>query len=185
MSSYCRTYYQRSTPTLEYMRLTGPYYQDSLVGYTLIPFTYRNGVLDIALIDNVSGYTGAPLQDNDIGLYTLPLYKSLGGAGLVTSLGTNFLNYIKAWRSIVAGSPVTQVSLVTNPVMIKVQRSSKSTLYSGTVYRVGTSPPSGDTYVDGDATNLYSTSWVFKKPLTIQTIENGVAQYITLTTTLY
>ena len=69
--------------------------------------------------------------------------------------------------------------------MTKIQRSPKSVLYSGSVVRINDSPPSGDLYIEGDDKVNYRTTWIFKKPLTITTVEDGVTKYITFTSTLY
>lgn len=185
MTSFIRSFPNERIKSLDYVRATGPYYSDTIVGYTLIPFTYENGTLDIASYDNFNAYTGVPLQDSDINIYNLFVYKMLGGEGLVTKLGPNFVRYIKAWRSTGTIAPVMSVSLYSSGVMTKIQRSPRSHLYSGSVYRADSAPPSGDLYTEGSDVNNYRTSWVFKKPLTIQTIEDGVAKYITFNTMLY
>jgi hypothetical protein len=174
-----------ASKSMDYVRVTGPYYIDAQYGPLLIPVQYKNGVLDITNIDNFASYSGAPLMNGDIGLYNLPLYKSMGGSGLVTSLGKQFINYIRRWRSTVTTSPVTNVELYTNGIMTKIQSSQKSNLYSGGVFRVDTKPPSSDFYVIGDESVMYRTTWIFKKPLTIKTIEDGFPKYITFNTTLY
>jgi hypothetical protein len=186
MTSYIRNVHNTAaTNTVDYVRVSGPYYSDSLIGSTLIPFIYDNGVLDIANIDNFNSYTGIPLMDSDLGIYTLSLYKLLGGGGLVRTLGANFIRYIRNWRSTSTTAPVTKVELYTNAIMTKIQRSPKSVLYSGSVVRINASPPSGDLYIEGDDNVNYRTTWIFKKPLTITTVEDGVTKYITFTSTLY
>jgi hypothetical protein len=186
MTSYVRRLQDCTSiiPT-DYVRVNGPYYIDSLIGNTLIPFTYDNGVLDIADIDNFNAFNGMPLMNADIGLYNLPLYKLLGGTGLVQSLGPNFVRYICNWRSTSTIQPVTQVRLYSGGIMTKVQRSPKTELNSGAVVRVNTLPPSSDLYTEGHDANTYRTSWIFKKPLTITTVEDGVTKYITFSSTLY
>jgi hypothetical protein len=170
---------------MEYMRVSGPYYIDSSLGAMLIPFTYDNGVLDIADIDAATSYSGFPLMDNDVGLYSLPLYKLLGGTGLVHTLGPNFIRYIRNWRSTSTTQPVTKVAIYTNGIMTKVQRSPKTIINSGSVVSISPVPPSSDAYVIGDDSVQYRTTWIFKKPLTITTVEDGVIKYITFTSTLY
>lgn len=174
-----------STSSPDYVRVSGPYYVDTTYGSLLIPFQYNNGVLDIANIENFSSYSGTPLMDSDVNMYNLPLYKSMGGTGLVTTLGKQFINYIRRWRSTLTTSPVTNVQLYTNGVMTKIQATGKSNLCSGSVFRVDTKPPSSDVYVVGDESVKYRTTWIFKKPLTIKTIEDGVEKYITFNSTYY
>jgi hypothetical protein len=185
MTSFIRSFPNERIKSLEYVRATGPYYSDTGVGYTLIPFVYENGILDIASYDNFNAYTGVPLQDSDINIYNLFVYKMLGGEGLVTQLGPNFVRYIKAWRSTTTVAPVTSVSLYSSGVMTKIQRAPRSQLYSGAVFRTDNNPPSSDLYTEGSDANNYRTTWVFRKPLTIQTVEDGVTKYITFNTMLY
>jgi hypothetical protein len=170
---------------VEYSRVSGPYYIDKCFGGTLIPFTYANGTLDIANIDNFNEYSGNPLLDADIGQYNLPLYKWLGGAGLVQTLGPNCVRYIRNWRSAFTSAPVTHVELYSSGIMTKVQRSSKTVLHSGTAVRVATSPPSGDLYVDGCSDVDYRCTWIFKRPITIKTVEDGTNKYITFSSRIY
>ena len=184
MTSFVRVQNANGTG-LDYVRVSGPYYIDTGIGALLIPFIYNNGVLDISNIDNFAAYSGFPLMDSDLGIYTLPLYKMLGGCGLIQSLGDNFVRYIRNWRSTTTSIPVTKVELYTNGIMTKVQRSPKSVLYSGSVVRVNTTPPSGDFYIEGDDDVSYRTTWIFKKPLTITTVEDGVTKYITFSSTMY
>lgn len=186
MTSYVRRIQDSNTklPT-EYVRVSGPYYVDTIIGNTLIPFTYDNGVLDIANIDNFNAFVGMPLMNVDIGQYNLPLYKLLGGSGLVRALGPNFVRYIKAWRSTMTAQPVTRVELFSGGIMTKVQRSPKTILNSGAAVRIETTPPSSDLYIEGADVDDYRATWIFKKPLTITTVEDDVTKYITFSSTLY
>jgi hypothetical protein len=175
----------QNKPHEDYVRITGPYFIDPVYGASLIPFIYLNGVVDIANIDNFNEYNGYPLMNSDIGLYNTSFYKLVGGCGLVQSLGANFIRYICAWRSKYTKQPVIQVKLYTNGIMTKVQRSPKTDINSGSTVRINTSPPSNHMYLEGDESVKYRTSWIFKTPLTITTLEDGDIKYITFTSTLY
>jgi hypothetical protein len=185
MTSFIRSFPNERIKSLEYVRATGPYYSDTGIGYTLFPLSYENGVLDIASFDDFNSYSGGPLQDSDINIYNLYVYKILGGEGLVTRLGPNFIRYIKAWRSTITVAPVTSVNMYSPGVVTKIQRAPRNHLYSGAVFRTDTNPPASDLYTEGSDADNYRTTWVFKKPLTIQTVEDGVTKYITFNTMLY
>jgi hypothetical protein len=183
MTSCLRTL--QNKPSEDYVRITGPYYIDSVLGASIIPFLYENGTLDIAHIDNFNAYSGYPLMNADIGLYNTPFYKLVGGCGLVQKLGNNFLRYICDWRTKSTKEPVHDVKLHSNCIMTKIQRSPKTTLFSGSTVRINTSPPSSDLYLEGDDSVNYRTVWIFKTPLTIRTVEDGITKYITFASTFY
>lgn len=158
---------------LDYVRISGPYYHNSDNGFALFPFVVADGELDIAPL-NFSEYASAPLMDTDINIHNLPLYRFLGETATVAALGPKFIRYINLWRKQPVDSPVTVHAPGT---MTKVQASDKRALYTGAVYRITPDIPLIDI--------PNGTSWVFKSPLTITTVENGVTQYITFNTTLY
>lgn len=187
MSSLTKIYASTKQTPVEFVRVNGPYYNDSLIGYTLFPFTYENGVLDLALIDNMAVFLNSPsppLSTADSGQTNSSyLYKLLGGNGLVQSLGPNFLKYINGWQA--TNPQNSSVLIYSQGVVTKVQASPKNFLLSGKVFRSSATPPSGDGYIAGNDTNLYRTTWVFKQPLTIAVTSDGVTTYVTFSTTLY
>lgn len=173
----------KDTP-LKFNGFSGPFYNDSALDWMPFPFTYKNGLLDIALIDNFEAdmitSTG---KDPQIGSNEdTRLLKLMGGSGLVNSLGPNFIRYIKAWRT---GMDVgSSVGIHVPAVMTKIQSSGKNELYTSEAYQVSTVAPSGDDFVSGDASNNFRTTWIFKSPLTITIVESGVTKYITLSSFL-
>jgi len=181
MSVY-RAHPNTNKTPVEYVRLSGPYYQDVVLGSLPIPFQCLNGVLDIAHIDNFDAYSGQPLMNIDVGATNMSLCKLIGGTRVATTLGSNFLRYIRAWRPDAVGNPI---KMVVAPIMTRVQISSKTMLNTGAVFKTTSTPPSGDNYVFGDEADSYRTLWILKTPLTISTIESGVLVYITFNTTLY
>ena len=185
MTSYIRGHTFSNDKQLQYVRVTGPYYTDPQVGSTLLPLQYGNGMLEIADVDGARSYSGPPLMDAEISLYNLYLYKIMGGDSLVTELGPNFINYVKRWRSTVTVAPVTSVSLVIPGIVTKIQRARKDALYTGSVFAVSTAPQLSDNYIDGSDENFYRTTWIFKRPLTVKTVEDGIIKYIVFNTTLY
>ena len=184
MTSYTRTRIGTSK-SFPYTRISGPYYIDPEKGSELLPLSYKNGVLDIADVDGARAFSNTLLMDVDVGLYNTFLYRFMGGEGLVTKLGPNFVSYIKRWRSSLTAAPVTSVALHIPGSVTKVQRSRKDALFTGAVYSVSTRPQTSDFYIDGSEENSYRVSWVFKRPLTIRTVEDGVTKYIVFNTTLY
>jgi hypothetical protein len=185
MSSILRRTANTKSALTKFTLVDGPCYTDSGLGISvLFPFTYSNGVLDININPAANSFeanminviTGnAPDEDNEL------LVKQMGGLGLVRALGPNFVAYIRAWRNatIDAGSPV---SVYIPGVVTKVQQAPASAMEDGGVYEVSTVAPVSDEYITGNPANNYLTSWVFKKPLTITTVEGGVLTYITLRT---
>lgn len=104
---------------------------------------------------------------------------------MVTSLGDNFKEYIRAWRTatIDAGSPI---ELYKPAQVIRVQEGDNDSIdaNSGSSYQVTTKAPASDEYISGTSANVYRTTYIFKTPLTFTTVESGVTQYITFRTML-
>ena len=176
----------KDTP-VKMVGISGPYYYDTIYGGLLLfPFTYNNGVLDIAYVNNfeanmVNSTNNPPLATG--GDQTLGC-KLMGGNELVTSLGPNFIAYIRAWKI----DPTAIVSIYINPVMTKIQSAPKSALTGGNSdgYEEVAFPPSSDEYIWGSGDNAYQTSWIFKSPITIKLIKtNNTVSYITLSSFLY
>jgi hypothetical protein len=151
----------------------------------LFPFSYLNGVLDISysgnnfktvMVDNL-GQSPDAETDTCISIISAP--------SLVSSLGNNFKDYIRAWRNatIDAGSPI---NIYIRPQVVRVQEASITNISanSGESYKVSTKAPASDTYPNGDANNKYQTKYIFKTPLTFTIVEGGVVQYITFRTML-
>jgi len=179
MSSVLRS---TATPPIlptKFHRIESPIYDDSsLTRFMLFPFTYSNGVLDIQYIDSFEAdmvtSTGNPPESEPSVSVQL-----MGGTSLVQSLGPNFLAYINAWRTgIDSGS---QIKIYINGVVQKV-KATYNNFVGDSVYQVTTTPPSSDDYSVGTTNDSFRTTWVFKKPLTITTVESGVTQYITFVT---
>ena len=185
MSSVLRSIGVTKDTPLKFNGFSGPFYYDSELGYMPFPFTYANGVLDIALIDNFEANmiddTGNIPQIGDN--VDTRLLRLMGGSGLVKSLGPNFIRYIKAWRSstIDAGS---SVGIQVPAVMTKIQSTSVDELSTDECFGISSVPPSSDNYVTGNETNNFRTTWIFKTPLTITTVESGETKYITLSSFL-
>jgi len=143
----------------------------------LFPFTYSNGTLDIAFIDEFEAQmvtdTENEPEDDFSGRVQLA-----GGLGLVQRLGPNFEAYIRAWRTTDAGTPI---NIYVHGTVQKVNEAPQEYLGNDS-YQVSTAPPTSDNYTVGAPVNNYRSTWVFKSPLTFTTVESGVTQYITFAT---
>ena len=173
------------------------YWDATLQHEALVPFVYKNGVLDInnqdgvpALISDVggglgySGYTG----------YTTRMVKMMGGAGLVSSLGSNFQTWVRKVigneYSLGPSGYTGVLNIQVAAIMTKVQqnfpgptRYSGAALHSQYAIHVSDEPPQSDEYiVAGDKYNNFFSAWVFRSPLTIEFFISGVPKYVTLQT---
>lgn len=174
------------------------YWDNALSHQALIPFSYKNGVLDINLQDGVNMLlttTGGGINGgyNGYSGYTTRMVKMMGGAGVVTSLGPNFDIWI---RKVIAAeyslgpSYTGPISIQVAPVMTKVQQNfpgpgqyGGAALYSQNAIQISSEPPQSDEYiVAGDKTNNFFSVWVFRSPLTIMFLNNDVPEYVTLQT---
>jgi hypothetical protein len=161
-----------------------PVYSDG-IDNVLFPFSYSNNVLDITFEGNtfkasmVDSINQEPNAESDTAV------RIISGPSLVTSLGNNFKDYVRAWRSgtIDVGSPIR---VIVAPQVVRVQEASIShvTANSGQAWTISTTPPSCDNFIVGNEANKYNTSYIFKTPLTFSIVEGGVTQYITFRTML-
>lgn len=189
MSSILRKNFSKYTSVTDLVEIQSASYYDSVADETfLFPFTYSNGVLDIALIDNfeadmIDSSGNSPGESE-------PSYKVrlLGGTGVVTSVGTNFQNYIYSWRSRYYNASGFVVDLDVNtssPIRVfrpaTVTRVQMVGVTQTDAYEVSSTPPSGSNYTIGSPANNYRSVWVFESPLTvIYKDSSNVDQYITL-----
>lgn len=176
-----RTIAQTKDLLTRFIKPESPCYDDPTLGNgRLFPFSYLNGVLDISYEGNdfktamVDSLNVAPNAETDVAI------QVFSGPKLVTALGENFKQYIRAWRdgTIDAGSPI---EIYVAPQVLRVQQADASNINanSGDAYIVSTSPPTGDGYVSGSTSDKFGTTYVFKTPLTFTILESGVTQYIT------
>ena len=108
----------------------------------LFPFSYLNGVLDITYSGNNFKERMVDVTGEDPRAETDVAIRMMGGTFLVTLLGENFKNYIRAWRSstIDAGSPITIYSF---PQIVRVQQASIANVDAnqGNSYLISNQPP--------------------------------------------
>lgn len=151
----------------------------------LFPFSYSNSVLDITYEGNSFKSIMVDTTNQEPNSESATAVRIISGPSLVTSLGNNFKDYIRSWRSgtIDPGSPIR---VVIAPQVVRVQEASISHITSDNneSWIISTSPPSCDNYIVGNEENKYRTSYIFKTPLTFSIVEGGVTQYITFRTML-
>lgn len=151
----------------------------------LFPFTCVNQTLDITYSGNnfkeqmVDVLNEAPNAETDTTI------SIMGAPRLVTALGENFKEYIRAWRSgsIDSGSPI-EVHVPAQVLRVQEASLGNVTANSGEAYLISNYAPTGDNYVTGSVQNNYQTTYVFKTPLTFTVVEGGVTRYITFRTAL-
>jgi len=135
-------------------------------GHTvLIPFTYKNGVLDVST--TVGGFTPSDGQGDDQG-YSWRMVRVLGGTGLVNTLGPNFITWFSEYWN---GGGLINFTIVTAPIMTKVQMSVplNDSILNSQYAVIGDleEAPSSDEFITGSEATNYDTVYVFKTPLVI------------------
>ena len=151
MTSVLRTYAQpKPQGCTDYICIAGPYYQDGLHQYKLIPFFVQRGILEIMPIT----YSGPPLLNIEIGAHNLPLHKYTGKYVTVNKLGPEFCKYIRRWQDL---SDSIVVSMEGAAEMYEVQEYDKTTMSTGGMYKITNTKPSF----------VGERRWVFKTPLVV------------------
>ena len=181
MSSVSRSY-PTATATTTWVPIRSPTYQNNVTDHrVLVPFTYSNGVLDVATVPGFNPSDGENFSDG----YSWRMVKALGGTGVVNTLGTSFLSWFSA---VVDGwDEGTTPEIFTAPVMMKVRQSvpsgGNSLLNSEYVIRYGRDEaPSSDEFATGTDTTHWDTAWIFKTPLVIKYRVEGTPQYASIYT---
>ena len=144
---------------------SGPTYRSGSYDY-LMPFTYRNGKLDLpASTGYPSGTAGVTLGNAGVNV------RILGGANQVTSIGTNLQSFVKNnnWGGYTVSGTIT----VASPAIVtRVQQLSQKYLPSSwdqTCYKVTPSAWDGANFIGNNPVYL------FNKPLVLQCAgTNGV-----------
>ena len=189
MTSAFRTYSTIQKLPTEPVLLITAYYslqivQEGPTTYQIFPFTYNNGTLDIALVNNFKAdYIDTPgKKPEDTSCTPVHRYRLLGGNGIVTKLGTNFINYIRAAWILPEDS---SVSVFQRCIMTKVQEMEEQddgTMFTEQGFYESPTPPISDGYITNQEN--FGTSWIFKTPLTISIVSGGIKSYITFATTI-
>jgi len=169
---------------------TQAYYDNFVDSRVPIPFIYNSGVLDINIQDNVINDLVDDLNDGDEENYTQ--VKTLGGSGLVTSLGPTMIRWLNDWVVDYHNATPNTFTVYTPGVMTKVQIPVNSNDIAGTIlgndvansaYGISSQPPTGDDYISGSQGNNYHTVWIFKTPVTIRYYDGSTPYYLTYNST--
>lgn len=146
-----------------------------------VPFTMKNGVLDIAIQDNVRTklLTAATFIFPDS--YVDVQASIMGGLSLVTSLGPNMLiflkNFINAQEDIATNDLTEDITIHTAATMTKL---SFNDINSWTLtYQFTNEEPIVSGY-DLVSRRPNSVAWMFKSPLVIKYKYDGDVKYLTL-----
>ena len=188
MSSSLRSYGQTKEALTRFVKADTAVYIPNDGPTAFFPFSYNNGVLDITYEGNdfkevMVDISGQPPADDEV--ETNFAVRIMGGPYLATSLGDNFKQYIRSWRTatIDAGSPI-EVDVPSQ--ILKIQSAARGLVASteNVSYRITTQRPASDNYITGNAIDKFNTTYIFKTPLTITIKESGVTKYIIFRTIL-
>jgi len=184
MASVGRAFDVRKEGLTKFIKPESPCYYDG-TNNLLFPFSCVNNVLDITYSGNNFKTLMVDSTNQDPNSETDTSIRIASGISVVTSLGNNFKDYIRSWRSgtIDAGSPI---HMVIAPQVVRVHEASVDhvSANNGDSWLISQTPPSCENYMVGNDLNKYNTTYIFKTPLTFTTVENGVTQYITFRTML-
>lgn len=184
MGSVSRAFDMRKEGLTKFIKPESPSYDDGS-NTVLFPFTCINNVLDITYAGNTFKAGMVDTTGEDPRAETDTSVRIVSGISLVMSLGNNFKDYIRAWRSgtIDAGSPI---EIFIAPQVVRVQEASIEhvSANSGSSWTITQTPPTCENYMVGNDLNKFNTTYIFKTPLTFTIVESGVTQYITFRTML-
>lgn len=163
------------------------YYDTEFGDYLPIPFTVRNGVLDIAVQDNVMNDLLTPESFvDDFGSQPVLQASIMGGLSPVSSLGPNMVTFLKNFIA-EEKDDATDYNLVTNleiynaPTMTKLRFNyidDENTWQFDDEAPVKITPDP----VTGNSSNNYRVVHIFKSPLVISYKYDGNnTKYLTFT----
>lgn len=180
---------KKTTPTNVTTPNTLSYYDNEMNDSIPIPFTVRDGVLDIAIQDNVTvdlltpgTFTG---DFNDQPNFQASL---IGGNHLVNSLGPNMVTFLKnfiAWEynNAMDYNLVTDIEIYNAPTMTKLRF---NYIHDENTYEFSNTAPAKATpdplAYDASSSNSYRVVAIFKSPLVISFKYDGSdTRYLTFT----
>lgn len=182
MSSVLRGYGPSPSAQTKFVPIQSLTYQNNVTDHrVLVPFTYANGVLDVA---SIPGFDPADGEGNNDG-FSWRMVKAMGGEGLVHTLGANFLTWFYNFYGYDNG---TTPEIYVAPVMTKVQQSVPSggsilnSQYATSAHTTIYEPPTSNEFVTGTNETAgvpYDTAYIFKTPLVLK-IQNGGTEYVSL-----
>jgi hypothetical protein len=191
MSSFRTFALKKTLPTNVTTPQTICYYDTSLNDDLPIPFTVRDGVLDIAIQDNVQVDLLTPATFDDEGNMdetTQPDYQAslIGGNYLVDSLGPNMLTFLKnfiAWENTSATdyNLVTDIEIYNTCTMTKLRFNYITDEYTYKFSDVAPGKITPDPLAyDASSSNSYRVVAIFKTPLVISyKFDGSNTKYVT------
>jgi hypothetical protein len=190
MSSSLRSKAIRSDTTKFHHIKTVGYYNEVVESVFPVPFSLKNGIVDINLEDDVES---ALIEAETRGTrYIEGLCRDIGGVRVATTLGPNFIRWLNNWvANDYNDSVIDTFSVYVPSTMTKVQITDEDDDDDDVLkndidddpYGISLVAPNGDNYINGNSSNNYRTCWIFKTPLTIKFTVDGVARYLTYNTT--
>ena len=150
----------------------GPYYTRTTDPQKrLFPFSFKNGTLEIELINDFNLLSGVPPQGFSI---EGGLVRRMGGLNLVQSIGKNFKTYVEncEWVTLIDSDPVSyyasNVKVYKPGFVTRVQQLSLRNLPSqinpANSYVSSSNAPTSDFETN---TTLYGSTYAFEKPLVL------------------
>ena len=188
MSSFRSFAEPKTLPTNVTTPNTISYYDNgSFDDYLPIPFTVTDGVLDIAVQDNVTTDLLNPDEfTGDFG--NQPNYQAsiMGGLTPVSSLGPNMLTFLKnfiawEWDTATNYELVTNIEIYNAPTMTKIRF---NTIPDENTYHFSDIAPAKTTPnpVSGSPADNYRVVSIFKTPLVVSyKYDGGATRYLTFT----
>ncbi len=189
MSSFRTFGAKKTTPTNVTSPNTISYYDNEMNDYLPIPFTVRDGVLDIAIQDNVTVdllTSGSFTSDFN----NQPDFQAslIGGNHVVDSLGPNMLTFLKnfiadEYDNATDYNLVTDIDIYNAPTMTKLRFNyipDENTYEFSNVAPVKTTPD--PLAYDASPANSYRVVAIFKSPLVVSFKYDGSnTRYVTFT----
>jgi hypothetical protein len=172
-----------------YTQYTGPSYTAVDTKIYPIPFLVNNGILDINIdnqyVDDLINVDSTHYLATSV--VTAYRVKMMGGLKQVSSLSANTVQFLShIIETYGPGEPAvpSNIRVYTPCVMTKIQISKSLSTWPSVTGNAGTgfsnTPPSSDSFVTGTFQNNYLTAWVFKTPLVVEFMQDGIKGYFTL-----
>jgi hypothetical protein len=184
---------KKTTPTNVTTPQTITYYDTVLEDYLPIPFTVRDGVLDIAVQDNVTYDILSPAtfdSDDNMEEGNQPNFQAslIGGNHPVDSLGPNMVTFLKnfiAWENTIATdyNLVTDIEIYNACTMTKLRFNYIPDEYTYKFSDVAPGKVTPDPLAyDASSSNSYRVVAIFKSPFVISyKFDGSDTKYLTFT----
>jgi len=201
-----REYSQLYKKGIQFLGITTPSYLDTTIigpagSYNIagtfipIPFSYKNGVLDINIQNNVSFNLINTLGVGPLN-YQFTTVKEMGGFGQVISLGPNMTTWLTNWLSTTYPNPQFSVNQPATVIKLQMPLDSANLIDGSqfgtykanaligyqTTFAITPSAPTTN-FVTGSPSTKFYTFWAFRTPLVIQVKYSSGTVYVTLNST--